>query len=179
MGLNIFVFVLLIISSLYYFVPVSISKNQLTNADTPLLIFDEPLMYSLNEKNIHRIIQSTKSIRYKNRDEMFDADIILRNEDPKKTFNFEKLKSDKIIKINDDFDLIGNVRYKRDEFVNFNTQRLFYNQKTKIAKNKHPYNGNYYKNLVKGVNLYLDANKHFVKAQNVHFNIDMKNKGQK
>lgn len=179
MALNIFVYTLLVVSTLYYFVPVSISKNEQLSKDIPLLIFEEPLMYTLNEQNIYRIVQSTKTVKYKDRDEMFDADIILRNSQKQKDFNFEKLKADKIIKISDDFNLTGNVRYKRDEFVNFNTPQLFYNQKTKIAYNKHPYSGNYYKHLAKGTNLYLDTNQHFVKAENVHFNIDIKDKGKK
>lgn len=39
-----------------------------------------------------------------------------------------------------------------------------------------PYNGYYYKNTVKGTNLYLDGTKNYMRSKDVHFEIEVKNK---
>ena len=88
MAIKIFTFLLLVLSVGYYFVPVeNIKKNEL-DKDIPLVIFESSFMYTINEESINRIVYSTHAIRYKNRDELYNADIILKNTD--KTKNFKK-----------------------------------------------------------------------------------------
>ena len=181
MDIKLFTYILLAFSIGTYFIPVENRINNNALKDTPLVIFEEPLMYTINEKSINRIVQSSHAVRYRNRDEMFNADIILKNNDEKQNFNSESLKADIIIKKGDVYSLIDNVKYKRDDFINLNTKELFYNEKTRIAYNKQPYDGNYFDNYVKGKVLYLDINNNFMKSQDIHFEIDMnkKEKGKK
>lgn len=179
MDIKFFTYILLALSIGSYFIPVHNNINKDAQKDVPLVIFEEPLMYTLNENSINRIVQASHAVRYKNRDEMFNADIIIKNIDKTKDFDLEKLKADIIIKKGDVYSLIDNVKYKRDDFINFNTKELYYNDKTKIAYNKHPFDGNYYDNFVEGKVLYLDANKNFIKSNDVHFEIDMNKKGKK
>ena len=176
MDIKVFTYILLALSIGAYFIPVENLASKNASKDIPLVIFEEPLMYTLDESNINRIIQASHAVRYKNRDEMFNADIILKNKDPEQDFISEKLKADIIIKKGDVFSLIDNVNYKRDDFVNLNTKELYYNEKTRVAYNKQPYDGNYYDDFIKGNVLYLDINKNFMKSNDVHFEIDMNKK---
>ena len=176
MDIRIFVYALLGLSAAAYFLPVENLTKTNVDKDIPLVVFEEPLMYTLDEVGVSRVVQSSHAVRYKNRDEMFNADIILKNRAEKKTFDLEKLKAKTIIKKGDDFTLLKDVNYKRDNFVNLDTQEMYYNLKTRIAYNNIPYEGTYNKHYLKGTKLYLEGNKSLIKSKDVHFEIDMKNK---
>ena len=155
MPIKIFTFLLLVLSVGYYFVPVeNIKKNEL-DKDIPLVIFESSFMYTINEESINRIVYSTHAIRYKNRDELYNADIILKNTDKTKNFKIEKLKANLIVKNGNDYTLTDNVKYVRDDFMKLNTNELFYNDITKIAKNTKPFDAVYNKHFLKGDSVYL------------------------
>lgn len=176
MGINVFLNALLVLAVGAYFIPVENKISINDSKDIPLVVFEEPLMYTLDNVSVSRVVQASHAVRYKNRDELLNADIILKNEDPKKGFKLEKLKAKVVIKKGDSFILKKDVKYQRDDFINLDTNELNYNFKTKIAYNNVPYDGIYYNHTIKGTKLYLDANKSSMKSKNVHFVIDMKNK---
>ncbi len=176
MDIRFFAYILLVLSVFGYFIPVENKTSANDSVDIPLVVFDEPLMYTLNEINIPKIIDASHAVRYKNRDEMYDATITLKNSNPKENFISEELKAEVIIKKADDITLRKNVFYKRDNFIDLKTDELFYNIKTKVAYNDKPYIGNYYKNSIKGNTLYLDGIKDYMTSKNVHFEVEIKNK---
>lgn len=173
MAIKIFTFLLLILSVGYYFVPVENIKKDELDKDMPLVIFESSFMYTINEESINRIVYATHAIKYKDRDEMYNADIILKNTDETKDFKSEKLNAKLIIKNGNDYTLIDNVKYTRDDFMKLNTNELFYNDITKIATNTKPFDAVYNKHFLKGDTIYLDVNNDFVKANNTHFEIDV------
>jgi hypothetical protein len=65
---------------------------------------------------------------------MYNADILLKNTDPTKNFNNEKLKANLIVKKGNDYTLTDNVKYTRDDFIKLNTQELFYDDIKKLQK---------------------------------------------
>lgn len=176
MAIKAFVLTFLILASTAYFIPVKSSQKIEVDKDMPLVIFEKPLMYTLDEKSIHRIVLANNAIKYKNRDEMFDVDITLKNQDSTQKYNHEKLKADKIVKNDFIYTLTNNVKYTRDSFIKLNTQELIYDDKNKIAKNDKPFDGVYNTHYVNGSNLYLDINNDFLKANNTHFEIDVTKK---
>lgn len=176
MDIKLFVSTLLALGIAAYFLPVENLKKDAVSKDIPLVIFEEPLMYTLNENNLNRVVQASHAVRYKNRDEMFNSHIILNNNDETKNFKVENLEADIIIKKKDLYTLIDNVKYTRDDFVTLNTNEMYYNDLKRIAYNNKPFEGNYYNHFVKGTNLYLDANSNHIKAKNAHFEIDMTKK---
>lgn len=173
MAIKIFTFLLLVLSVGYYFVPVENIKKDELDKDMPLVIFESSFMYTINEESINRIVYATHAIKYKDRDEMYNADIFLKNTDETKDFKSEKLNAKLIIKNGNDYTLIDNVKYTRDDFMKLNTNELFYNDITKIAKNTKPFDAVYNKHFLKGDTIYLDVNNDFVKANNTHFEIDV------
>ena len=173
MGIKSFIALLLFVSVFAYFIPIKKVEKTQTEQDLPQVIFEKPIMYTLNNKNIHRIVIAEHAVKYQNRDEMFNADITLKNQDETKEFNNENLKADKIIKEGDVYTLTNNVKYKRDNFIKLNTNHLIYDDINKIAKNNKPFDGIYNEHIFKGTNLYLDTNNDNIKAKNAHFEIDM------
>lgn len=176
MDIKLFNYSILLLAIGAYFVPVENKVNKNDIKDIPIVVFDKPLMYTITEKNLSRVITATHAIRYKTRDEMYDANILLKNNLEKKDFEIESLKAQVIIKKGDDLNLIKDVNYNRDDFINLNTDALDYNIKTKLAKNSVAYDGYYYNNSINGTDLYLDGKKNYIKSKNVHFEIEVKNK---
>lgn len=174
MDIKSFITILLVLGIAAYFIPVENIKKDKSDKDIPLVIFEEPLMYTFNDSTITRVVQASHAVRYKNRDEMFNADIILNNIDKTKKYITEKFKADIIIKKKELYTLFDNVKYTRDNFITFSTNELYYNENTKIVYNDKPFEAKYYKSLLKGTNLYFDTTEKEMKSQNTHFEIDMK-----
>lgn len=175
MGVKIFVNALLVFSIGVYFIPVENKKTKEDIKDIPLVVFEKPKMYTLSKNTLSRVVDASHAVKYQNRDEMFNANIIIKNEKPQKGFLVEKVKSDLIVNHGDILTFKGNVNYQRDYFINLDTSKLYYNTKDKIAYNDVAYEGNYYKSTVNGTDLYLDMMNSSMKSKNVHFEIDMKN----
>jgi hypothetical protein len=176
MDIKLFNYSLLLLAIGAYFIPVENIKKDSDIKDIPLVIFEKPLMYTLDDENLSRIVDSSHAIRYKTRDEMYDANILLKNNLEEKDYKIETLEAQVIIKKGDDLSLRKDVKYNRDNFINLNTDALDYNLKTRLAKNSVAYDGYYYKNSIKGTNLYLDGIQNHMKSKNVHFEIEVKNK---
>lgn len=174
MAIKAFVFILLVLSAFSYFVPVDAVHKKSVDKDIPLLIFDEPIMYTLTTQSMNRIVYSKKATRYKDRDQLINGALTLRSMDSKNGEITDTLLSDMIIKRGDDFKFLNNVKFTRNDYVTIKTNELLYNSKTKIATNTLPFEGNYFNHYIKGVNIYLDMNKYYMKADNTHFEIDVK-----
>ncbi|MBD3829465.1 MAG: hypothetical protein IE890_03145, partial [Arcobacter sp.] len=112
MGIKSFVIALLFIATVSYFIPVNNLKKNTAEKDLPLVVFEKPIMYTLDDKSVHRIIIADQAVKYEKRDEMFNANITLKNQDPTKDFNSENLKADLIVKKGDVYTLTNNVKYK-------------------------------------------------------------------
>lgn len=176
MDIKLFNYSLLILAVGAYFIPVeNVIKND-DSKDIPLVIFEKPIMHTLTEQNVSRTVIASHAVRYKTRDEMFDANVFLRNNLKEKDFKVETLEAQVIIKKGDDLTLRRDVKYKRDDFINLNTNELDYNLTTRLAQNSVAYDGNYYNNYIKGTNLFLDGLNSNMKSNNVHFEIEVKNK---
>jgi hypothetical protein len=173
MAIKLFIFILLFISLGSYFIPVENAKKNILDKDIPQVIFESPKMYTLNDNSLNRIVIATHAIKYENRDEMYNADITLKNQDKTKDFKNEKLKADLIVKKGDNYILTNNVKYTRDNFIKLNTDELFYDDIKKIATNTKPFNAIYNNHFVKGDTIYLDINNDFINAKNTHFEIDV------
>ena len=79
MVIKIFTFSLFAISLWAYFLPVESLKDRLVDKDAPVVIFEEPFMYTIDTNAINRTIQATYAVKYKTREEMLNADIFLKN----------------------------------------------------------------------------------------------------
>jgi lipopolysaccharide assembly outer membrane protein LptD (OstA) len=173
MDMKIFTSILLVLALGAYFYPVENLKMNTLDKDIPMVIFEDSVMYTLNEENVNRVVVASHAIKYQDRDEMFNADVILRNNDKSKNFNNEKLKADLIVKKADIYTLTDNVNYRRDDFIKLDTDELIYDYVNKTAQNSKPFKSVYYKHILDGDSVFLDINNEFITAKNTHFEIDV------
>ena len=176
MVIRIFIFILLGLSISSYFIPVEDKTKKGENEDIALLTFTDSTMYTLTINSMHRIVNSKEVLRYRDRDVMYDGILTLKGKDKDNNEITDILYSDVIIKRGDDFKFLNNVKYRRDSYITLNTNELLYNDKTGIAKNTLPFEGTYFNNYIKGENIYLNLNKYHMKANNAHFEVEIKKK---
>ena len=176
MVIKFFAFILLFLSVLAYFIPIEDMKKTIVDNTVPIVIFEESTMYTIDENSINRIIYANNAVKYNNRDEMYDANITLKNLDETKNFKSENLKADLIVKKQSNYTLKNNVKYTRDDFIKLNTEELFYDDTKKIANNTKPFDAIYNNHSLKGDTFYIDINNDFAKAKNTHFEIDVTKK---
>lgn len=165
---------MLFLATLSYFIPVNNKKVDDNIDDIALLTFDDATMYTLTTESMNRIIYTKKAVRYKTKDMMYDGALTLKSKDKANNQITDVLYADLIIKRGDNFKFINNVKYKRDDYITLYTNELVYNAKNKIATNSVPFNGTYYNNSLSGEKIYLNLNKYHLKADNTHFEINIK-----
>ena len=176
MVIKYFAFTLLILSIGAYFENKKNKKKNVIDSNAPVVIFETPVMYTIDEDGVKRVIYANSAIKYKDRDEMYDADITLKNLDAKQNFKSENLKADLIVKKESKYILTNNVKYSRDNFIKVNTNELFYDDVKKIADNTKPFDAIYNNHYLRGDTFYIDINNDFAKARNTHFEIDVTKK---
>ncbi len=176
MVIKFFALILLFLSVLAYFIPIEDMKKDIVDNTVPIVIFEKSTMYTIDENSINRIIYANNAVKYNNRDEMYDANITLKNLDETKNFKSENLKADLIVKTQSNYTLTNNVKYTRDDFIKLNTEELFYDDTKKIANNTKPFDAIYNNHSLKGDTFYIDINNDFAKAKNTHFEIDVTKK---
>ncbi len=170
MGLRIFLVVLFVIAGIVMTLPITSDDQKKKNANLPLVKFEEAIMYTMDEKEVTQIIKADTALRFKNRDEMYEANFVTRTNDTNKELDIINAK--KVIKRNDKLNLSGDVLYNRGDIIQFKTQVLNYNTKTKIAQNKHKFWALYNGNEFTGTNLYANTNDNTILADKPHFIIN-------
>ena len=174
MGIKVFVYTLLIISLLSFFATVSNEVKTIETKDIALITFNDSTLYTLNDTSVSKIVKSAKAMRYKNRDEMYDATFVLRAKSEENISLTDIISADFILKRGPRLKLVDHVKYNRGDFVSLKTDILHYNMDTKIAYNNKPFIGTYYGHYLIGSELYIDAVKTYFKSQKSHFEIDLK-----
>ncbi|PPK62980.1 LPS export ABC transporter periplasmic protein LptC [Malaciobacter marinus] len=172
MVIKAFTYILLIVAIGVYFIPIDKVDSNLDEKDIPLVTFNDSTMYTLNEQTTTKIVNSKKVSRYKTKDIMYEGDFILKANDKKVENATDYISANVIIKKNEDFTFLDDVKFRRNDFISLDTQELYYNEKTQIAKNSVPFKGTYYNHKIDGKNLYLDMKKEIIKAKNSHFEIE-------
>ena len=175
MVIRIFTFTLLFLAILSYLVPVENKSKKSIDNDIALLTFNDSTMYTLTPDNMNRIIYAKQVLRYRNRDVMYDGALMVKSMHKQKGEITDTLLSDLIIRRGDDFKFLNNVKFTRNDYLSLNTNELLYNAKTKVARNTLAFKGTYFENYMEGKNIYLDLNKYYMKADETHFEIEIRN----
>jgi len=177
MALRVFIFILLIISIVSILVPIDNNNVESLKKDIALVTFNNSTMYTLDDIQVTRVVSSTKTVRFKSRDEMFDATFLNRVKSNESGI-FDIFNADFIEKKGDALKFVENVKYDRNGFISLKTDILHYNLETKIGYNKAPFVAKYNNNTLLGNNIYIDIDKTYFKSQNAHFEIGLENKEQ-
>ncbi|NQY54725.1 MAG: hypothetical protein HRT42_14275, partial [Campylobacteraceae bacterium] len=138
MVLKVFVYSILFISIFFLIGDVENKKDKNITSNEVMLSFKNATMYSLSEDKVNRIIKAQTVLRYKTKDVMHNATILLSNEEIKID---DEIKADIMIKKGKNYSFLNNASFKRSDFISLYSDELFYNAKNGIITNTKKYNG--------------------------------------
>ncbi|AXH09989.1 hypothetical protein CP960_00175 [Malaciobacter halophilus] len=167
-----FIYSLLVIAVGFYFVPIDNANSKDDKKDIALVSFNDSTMYTLNEETTTKIVNSKKVSRFKTKDIMYEGDFILKANDKKVENATDYISANVIIKRDANFTFLDDVKFRRNDFISLDTEELYYNENTQVAKNSVAFKGYYYKHKIDGKNLYLDMKNEIMRAKSSHFEIE-------
>lgn len=173
MGVKLFVVTLFLLSVFSLFSEITKYASVKKNKESPLVTFSDATMYTLNHEEVLRVVEAQTAIRYKTRDEMYNATIITRVKDKKNNEAKDTVSAERMIKKADLYSFFDNVKFNRDDFMLLRTNELYYDIKKEIAYNSVPFQSIYNGDVLNGNNFYLDNKIKFFKADKSHFEINM------
>lgn len=175
MGINRFIYLLLILSVLFIFYKKDIVSTHVKPEEKPLVVFNDSVMYDLSLNSIEYIIQSQRAFVYEAHNELYDA-VIMSRVDKKQSDSVEidNLSARNIVKHGDNIYLNDDVRYDSYDGLIFKTESLQYNIKSKIATNDTYFDAVKEKHTFDGDTLYYDSMNKKMRAGNTHFKIGLK-----
>jgi hypothetical protein len=169
MGINFFILLIIVISIIVTNLTVEekIKKIQYTNI--PLVTFKDSTMYDLDQNEVKQIVVSSQALNFKNRDELYDATIVIRNKsNSTNTVSAEYiLKKDSVYKLYQNV----NIELKNDNVTSLYGNYIEFDENTNILISKKEFDLQYNENQLVGKNLYYDANNNIIKAQNTNFKL--------
>ena len=179
MGVKLFVASLFLLSVFSLFSEITKYAKIKDKKDTPLITFTDATMYTLNQDEVLRIVEAKNAIRYKTRDEMFDATVVSRVKDKKNNEAKDTVSAKKMVKKGDLYSFFDDVRYNRDNFMILRTNELYYDIKNEIAYSNMPFQSIYNGDILNGNKFYLDNKIKAFKAEQSHFEINMNKQTKK
>lgn len=165
MALNIFIVVIITFSILLTQFDFSQEQKKDNYKNIVQVSFDGSTMYIINEKEVSQIVQSRQALNYKDRDEFYDATIIL-----KKNLNTsDTISAEYILKKEDIYKLYQNVYFDNSNNIQFQTDYLQYDSVNRIASNDSAFKLTYNDSQLEGKNFYFDGVNDIMKADESHF----------
>jgi len=172
MAINIFVISIIAFSIFFTNMKVEqkVQKKQYVNI--PLVVFEDSIMYDINEKEISKIVQSRQALNYKDRDELYDATIVVRND----INSSDNINAEYILKKDNIYKLYQSVSISHGDVSRITSDYIEYDSILKIAKNNVDFVLSYNDSQLSGDNLYFDSLNSIIKAKNTHFKLKVKDK---
>ncbi len=177
MAIKLFVFSLLIISvtlltvtTIFTNIPLSKKTKEL-----PSITFLDSIMYDINDKEVTQVVQSQKALHYENKDELFDATIVLKSQESKEILT-DTITSKYILKKGNQLTFLNNVIFNRDNEFILTTPLLNYNIVSQIGKNSHKFHIKNSNNSLVGENLYFDGKDGIIRSNRAKFKLETEGK---
>ena len=132
--------------------------------DIPLFELDSFVLHELNQEKLITIMKGFKTKRYADKYSVMNIDY---TDNSKELIANIKADSGLYRDKEDIIDLVGNVIYKREDGLVFESQEAIYNKKIAIAKTQKDYVMYRDKNRIVGTSLFYDNANYKVKSKNV------------
>jgi hypothetical protein len=174
MAINVFVISIIVIS--IFFTNMKVEKKVIKReyVNIPLIVFEDSTMYDINQKEISQIVQSRQALNYKDRDELYDATIIVRNDKN----SSDNISAEYILKQKEIYKLYQSVNLSHGDSSILTSDYIEYDSIKKIAKNNVEFILSYNDSQLRGKNLYFDSVKAIIKAENTYFKLKIKDKNK-
>lgn len=173
MGINKFLFLVIIFIALFLIVDKEQLVKKVKNIEKPKVSFYDSTMYDITQKSVTQIVKSKQADVYDKREELYNATIITKaNEN---SYDTNILSGNSMIKKNTDIYLRGSVNLQTPNGTNLQTEELDYNTQTQIAKNNIYFIATRNADTFEGTNLYLDSLKEEITAKTTKFRMKVTN----
>jgi len=168
-NINIFFTVIIVglLMIFFLFEPIHLKKQN--HGEIALLKLENFKISELNREKLVSVIAGTTGTRYTNRYIIDDLDYV-DNENK----DLVKLKSKIGIYKNNILDLEGDVKYIRADGLSFESQRIIYNEKSKIAKSPVKYTSHMNNHLAKGSSIEYNSVTKVTNSKNITINYQLK-----
>jgi hypothetical protein len=172
MGINKFIYLLLVCSILVLFYEKDEKVIHIDDEEKPEISFYNSTAYDITTKGVNQVVRSNEAYMYRTREELVSATIINKGNSLNKT---NIVSGDHFLKIENQLYVDGNVNLQLENEIAVTTEQLEYNIKTKMVKNSLPFEATQYNHSFEGDNLYLDLTKNYIKAKNIKMKIEVLN----
>jgi len=169
MGINLFVLILIVVSIFITNINQEVKIKKIKHENIPLVTFNDSTFYLIDDKEVKQKVKSSQIKSYKNKDELYDATILIKNEYNKTN----TISAQYIIKQNDEYQLYQNVNIKintKDKII-LNSDYIKYDLSKNILSNNKEFELRYNNSLILGDNLFYNNKYNIIKAKNIHFKI--------
>ena len=143
-----------------FFQPLKIKQQEFD--DVPLLTIENFIMYELQSTGLQTVMSGTKALRYTQRYIVDDINFIDSSEE-----FVSSMQADNGIYKNNIVDLKGNVVYKREDGLTFESDTLKYNTKNSTAQTQDDYLAHQDKNSMRGASFIYDSINNTMKSKQV------------
>lgn len=169
MGINFFILFLIVLSLIVSNLTFDEKIQKKVFKNIPLVTFNNSVLYDIDEKDVKQIVISSKALNYKNKDELYDAKIIIRN----KQNGANTVSAEYILKKDMNYKLYENVNItvNNENNIKLVSDYLEYDEKNQIFKNNNDFILDYNLNNIVGNSLYLDNKNNILRAKNTHFKL--------
>jgi len=174
MGINLFVLIIIIGSIIITNIKEDIVIKQIEYANIPIVTFNNSTLYIIDDKQVSKIVSSSQALSFDNRDELYDATILIKNKYNKtNTISAEYMLKDDFV-----YKLYQNVQIKinTNQKIVLNSDFMEYDTKNNILTNNKPFELLYNNNILNGDNLFYNNKYNIIRAKNTHFKINKENK---
>jgi len=173
MGINKFLFLVIVFIVLFLFFEREQVVNKTAKVEKPKVSFFDSTMYDITPDNVTQVVKTKRADVYDNREELLVATIVTKSK--KNSYDTNILSGDSMIKKENQIYLKGSVNLQMSDGTNLKTEQLEYNTKTKIATNKVYFIATKDVNTFEGTDLYFDSLKEEIKANTTKFRMKVTN----
>jgi len=175
MGINSFIFIGVILS-LWFLTYKPINEKVVHNSGKNFLIkFIDSTMYEISDKKVEKMVVSREAIIYKNKEELYDASVMIRSKPQEDGNDINIITAKSIVKKGTILDASGDVLLNLSNGTSITTQKLHYDTKKELLTNNMPYEILYQEHKFNGKDLYFDMKNTHIKSNNIKFNIKVEN----
>ncbi len=178
MGIKIFIYSLFLIALGAHYYQIDIEVDNTKKEERPLLTFNGATMYTIDDKQVQRIVQTNDVAIYKDREELFETVMVERSNSSAENDFTDTIRANYLEKKGDFITMRGDVKYNRSSFMTLNSDELFYDLNKKIGYNDKAFEMIYEGQRLTGTHIYFDSNSRIFKANNTHFEIELKDNNE-
>jgi len=166
MGLNLFLLILSVLMLFFLKINPDIKEIKKANVNKPNVVFFNSIMYDINDNEVNKIIQSKEANLYNNKNELYDATIILKSKQ-----NIDTISAEYIVKKGFIYKFYNNVFLDKSDGLQLSTNFLIFDDLNKIIKNDTEFVINYKNNILNGTHLFYDVKREYFKAEQTQFKL--------